>query len=507
MPGHTWKNIENSVSEQIKSYLFDNGGTEDEVKSQHEVWRIKFSDSTFTYYKTGSLYGTPSNSDDPAVFEALKQIDSLVESTYVVPTKDFLIGFDETGKGEVIGHMVLTGVVFPKEIFRKINLAVGPADTKKRHRFDYWDELFRRLDYLRDEGFDFINEKVPPWQTDKFNLNKIMDVTYQRILNIFFRKVPITLCRIVLDDYGIGPTLKRFLTFLEKQGAEVVVTTRAEDQYLEAKTASLISKRLREAVLKSINENPEYKIDTLTVGSGNAGDPQTVKWLEKWHESGKGWPWFVKRSFKNIRAIENKSGEPKKIEPPIRENLLSKEFTEEFNKGHLSTQSLSIACLSCGAILKSTAFAAFEESGFKRTELKCPNCGNFIRNAGFTLRYYCGYALPDSSAILRNLISNDLSASRFFEDFTILLAPVVRKECDGTPKGKKEFEALWKYNSMGRIRLESIGKVEEIPDNLLNSVRDERIIGTCLEYNAILVTADKSMSAFACGKNVFTILI
>ncbi len=139
--------------------------------------------------------------------------------------------------------------------------------------------------------------------------------------------------------------------------------------------------------------------------------------------------------------------------------------------------------------------------------MKCPNCGNFIRNAGFTLRYYCGYALPDSSAILRNLISNDLSASRFFEDFTILLAPVVRKECDGTPKGKKEFEALWKYNSMGRIRLESIGKVEEIPDNLLNTVRDERIIGTCLEYNAILVTADKSMSAFAGGKNVFTILI
>jgi len=253
MPGRTWKNIDNSVSEEIKLYLLDNGGTEDEVKSLHEVWRVKFSDSTFTYYKTGSLYSTPSNSDDPSVFNAWKQVNSMVKSTYVLPSKDFLIGFDETGKGEVIGHMVLTGVVFPQEIFEKINLMVGPADTKKRHEFEYWDELFRKLDHLRNEGFDFINEKVPPWQIDRFNLNKIMDVTYQRILNIFFRKVAVTQCRIVLDDYGIGPTLKRFVTFIEKQGAEIIVTNKAEDQYLEVKTASLISKRLREAVLKSIN--------------------------------------------------------------------------------------------------------------------------------------------------------------------------------------------------------------------------------------------------------------
>ena len=507
MPGRTWKNIENSVSEGIKSYLLSNGGTEGEVKGQLEVWRVKFSDSTFTYYKTCSLYSTPSNSHDPAVFEAWKEIDSLVGSTYSPPTKDFLIGFDETGKGEVIGHMVLTGAMFPKEIFGKIDLAVGPADTKKRHVFDYWDDLFRRLDLLRNEGFDFINEKVPPWQIDRFNLNKIMDVTYQRILNVFFRKVPVNRSRIVLDDYGIGPTLRRFLNFLGKQGAEVIVMNKAEDQYLEVKTASLISKRLREAILKSINEDSEFKVSNLTIGSGNAGDPQTIGWLEKYYSLGKGWPWFVKRSFKNIRTMERKPGEPKKIEPPIREGLLSREFLEEFNEGHLSIQSLSVVCQSCGSILKSAAFATFEESGRRRTELKCPNCEKFIRNAGFTLRYYCGYALPDSSVIQRNLISKDLSASRFFEDFTILLASVVRKECDGTPKGKKEFEELWRYNSMGRIRLESLGKIEEIPDDLTKTIRDERIIETCLAYNAMLLTADKSMSAYAGGKNVFTILI
>jgi len=62
-------------------------------------------------------------------------IDSVVGSAYVLPTKDFLIGLDETGKGEVIGHTVLTGVIFPKELFKDVDLLIGPADTKNRHKF------------------------------------------------------------------------------------------------------------------------------------------------------------------------------------------------------------------------------------------------------------------------------------------------------------------------------------------------------------------------------------
>jgi len=60
---------------------------------------------------------------------------------------------------------------------------------------------------------------------------------------------------------------------------------------------------------------------------------------------------------------------------------------------------------------------------------------------------------------------------------------------------------------MGRIRLESVGKGEDIPTNLTNEERDERIINDCIEYNAILLTGDKSMQAFAGGKNVFTICL
>ncbi len=509
MSGRTWKNVNSYTAEEIKNYLIKNGGKEQEVKSPHEHWRVRFSDSTFTYYKKGTLYSTFSNSKDPAVFQAWQQIDSIVGSCYILPSKDFLIGLDETGKGEVIGHTVLTGIIFPKEIFKEIDLLVGPADTKKRHEFKYWDDIFIKLDKLRSRGLDFIYEKIPPWHVDKYNLNKIMDVSYQRILSIFLRKIEISRCRIVLDDYGIGDTLKRFLNFLKQQGAEVIVAQNSEDKYLEAKVASLISKRQREAIIKAINENPEFQIDGLSVGSGNAGDPKTDAWLKAWWNKNKDFPWFVKRSFNNVRMIEGRSGGIKKISPPIDEKLLSDKFLEDFNEGKLSIRSLSLVCPHCGTDLKSVEFAVFKKNGKDISGVKCVNkdCGKIIDNVGITLRYYCGYILPDSSAIQSRVISRDLNSSKFFENFTIILSPVVRKECDGTPRGKKEFEELSKLNSMGRIKLESVEKIEEILDDLTNEERDERIIEDCIKYNAILLTADKSMLAFASGRDVFTIYL
>lgn len=507
--GRTWKNVNPSDAEKIKEYLLNDGGVEEEVKAPHEEWRVRFSDSTFTYYKKGTLYSTPSNSKDPAVLNAWQYVDSVVGSAYVLPTKNFLIGLDETGKGEVIGHTVLTGVIFPKELFKEVDLLIGPADTKNRHKFEYWDEIFMKLDKLRSKGLNFIYEKIPPWHVDRYNLNKIMDVSYQRILSIFLREVKISQCRIVLDDYGIGSTLKRFLNFLEKQGAEIIVTTNSEDKYLEAKVASLISKKQREAVIKAINEEPEFQINGLSVGSGNAGDSKTDAWLKAWWEKHKSWPWFVKSSFGNVRRIEGKPEKVKKISPPIDERLLSVEFLEDFNEGNLSIQSLSLVCPYCGESLKSVEFAVFKKNGKEISGIKCVNrdCGRIIENAGITLRYYCGYVLPDSSAIQRQVISRDLNSSRFFENFTVILSPVVRKECDGTPRGKKEFEELARFASIGRIRLKSPGKIEDIPGGLTGKEKDERIIEDCIKHDAILVTADKSMQAFAGGKNVFTIYL
>jgi ribonuclease HII/rRNA-processing protein FCF1 len=480
----------------VRDYLTKNGGVPDMVRSDPEEWRIKFSDSTFTYYKKGTLYSTPSNSADPAVLKAWEYVDSLVGSRYALPTKDFLIGLDETGKGEVIGHTVLTGVIFPKDIFHQVDFVVGSADTKSRHEYNYWDSLFKKLDQFRSKGLDFITDKVAPWHVDKFNINKIMDVTYQRILSAFYRESQINRCRVVLDDYGVGQTLRRFLNFLGKQDSEIIVTNRSDEKYLEARTASLISKWTRESVMKAISDNLEFKIDELSVGSGNAGDKQTLEWLHRWRQSGKEWPWFVKKSFRTIREIEGKSGEIQKIAPPIKEELLSREFITELDQGRFSMQSLSIVCPLCGQLSKAVVYAV--------SKVKCVSCHKFIDDVGVTLRYYCGYIVPDTNIILKGLLSKDLEEGKFFENFTVIIPPIVRKECE-TRGGRKECDRLAKFASMGRIKLEEPGTISEAPDGLSTIERDERIVDMVFKQNAILLTADNNMKARAIAKKILTI--
>lgn len=487
--------------------MLEQGGEVQIVKGEYESWRVLFSDATITYYSTGTLYSTKSASEDPSVFDAWSFVDNLAGSSYALPSKDYLVGFDETGKGELFGHTVLAGALFPADLFSDVDTVIGSADTKKKHTYEYWDELFFQFDHLKVEGLSFQYETIPPWVVDRYNLNKIMDVSYQRLLNIFLRQVEMTKARIVIDDYGIGPTLQRYLNFLEKKGAEIVVVNDAESKYLAAKLASLVAKRYSQRSLQAIRKNPEYMIDGKGIGSGNAGDNKTIHWIDAWKKSGKDWPWFVKRSFKTIRELDGRK-RINKLSPPINEKLLSKEYIDNFDKGKLSIQSLSLVCPNCGAILKSIRIAFIRENGRDVTRLQChgdESCSREIIDAGPTLRYYCGFVLPDTNAISRKLLGRDLTRSRIFENYTLVLSPVVRYESDQMRGANQEFDNLRRFANMGRISLLSPDMIKDLK-TLDNTERDEMIIQDCLDYNAIYLTADKKAGSFAIGKEIFTIM-
>jgi ribonuclease HII len=498
-PSQKWR-VDAATADEIKSYLIQQGGLEDKnIKSEHEVWRVKFSDATLTYYKSGTLFCTASS--DPSIKGVWEFISSRAESRFAPPTKDFLIGLDETGKGEILGHTILVGAIFPKTVFNEIERLVGVADTKKRRSTAYWNGVLKRLDLMKKEGLDFYLEKIPPWHVDKFNLNKIMDVVYQRILSNFMRRFQAANCRIVLDDYGVGEKLRRYLRSLENAGADVKVIHQADEHYLEVRVASLIAKREREKIIEAIGRDEEFKIEGCNIGSGNAGDKETINWLKKWKETGKAWPWFVKQSYKTVREIDGKLGKVEKIEPPLREDILSEDFIKEFEAGRFFITTLSIVCPSCGERSK----AALVTLDNEQTTGRCINCKKPIKDLNFTLRYYCGALLPDSNIIIGGFLGKDLERSKFFEGFTILLHPIVKRECD-TPGGKKELERLAKFAAIGRIRLEEIpedGKIEK----LTTLERDEKIKNGASTFNAILITGDKIMKAFAQAKNLFCLYV
>ena len=496
-PGQKWS-IPPEQVEEIKLQIIQEGGIEDQkISGQYELWRVKFSDATFTCYKSGTLYCTETR--DPAVVAIWNQIQPHSTSGFVSPTRVYSIGLDETGKGEVLGHTVLAGVILPKTLFDQIGKIIGVADTKKRHTFRYWDNILKNLDPLKSEGLQFIIETIPPWHIDKFNINNILDIVYQRIVSNFTRLTSVPSCRIVLDDYGVGQTLRRYLRSLRNGGAEVIIAHKADDNYLEAKVASLIAKREREKTMETISKSEQYKVDGIDIGTGNAGDPQTLKWLNAWKVTKRQWPWFVKCSFRTVRELDGVP-EPTKDRPPVRDDILSQEFRREFQEGRFSVTSLSIVCPFCGVRSK----AALMTHQDNVTAGRCPDCKKPIPGLNLALRYYCGFILPDSNIIVGGLLSKDLEHSKFFEGFTILFDPVVKKEID-TRGGRSELEKIARHAAIGRVKLQDVQNGPEAAKTTLE--RDEQIKDDALRYNAILMTADNAMKAFGQSKGLFCLYV
>ena len=495
IPNCKWPIPNQQIADEIRQWLVKNGGEEEKVSNPHEDWRVKYSDATITFYKKGTLFITDSN--DYALLEVHNFINSLVGPRFTISKKEFLIGCDETGKGEVFGHIVLVGVLFPNDIYQELEQSIGVADTKISHTVQYWDDLMKKIDFYRDKGLKFFIETIPPWQVDKYNINKLLDLTYQRILLSFARKIDLKECRIVLDDYGVGQSLNRYLKSLENGGAEIIKTSKADENYLESRVASLIAKWKQQKVLEAVTNNPEFQLTGNSIGSGNAGDSTTIAWLREWHKTGREWPWFVKKSFKTIQQIERSNVVRKKLHPPINEYLLSEEFRKKFEGGELNIKTLAFVCPYCGESAKSIKLL------FKNdiTTASCINCRKDIRDLALALRYYCGSVLPDSNVLMSGFISKDLSGTKFFENFSVLIHPVVKKESDA-PGGKKEFERLGLYASIGRIKLIETSSLLD-SGGLENIKRDEVIQLAAVENEAILITADRGMKGSAQAKGLF----
>lgn len=483
MNGRTWKNLSLDLLQQIHSQLVSSAGNETEIKNPHELWRIKVDDSVFIAFKSGTLYHTPSNKNSEEVANASQNIDTLTGTGYLPSEKDYLIGLDETGKGEIAGPIILVGVVFPQYLFKEIVTLIGPADTKKNHRVEYWNQLFDKLDGLKKEGFHFVVEKISPKSFDTYNVNRLLDLFYQKIILNLLRIAPSKTSRIVLDDYGAKIESANIKSNNEN---EFLILPKAEDHYIEAKAASLISKKIREEIIYHINQFPEYKISGLSIGQGNVGNPQTREWLRTWHSTGNDWPWFTKKSFKTITELENQPNKEKKINPELKNDFLSPEFIQSFYESS-SKESISIKCPEC----KQNQFVLI----YDYQQIVCESCSKPIDELQLTLRYYSGSLVIDNQIVKQKLLIKDLETDAFFENYLIYIP------WNESFKQNSEFRngliELKKQGQLGRLDLKYFHFLHSF-----NTFTEK-----ALESNSFILTSNQELKEWAKKSKTFTIFL
>jgi len=494
--GKRWTIPEES-RDKVKELILSYGAIEKSVSNNEYLkWRLSIGKSIFDLFTNGTLLNNQATSE--TILELREKISSFSSSNFHDTKKELKIGLDETGKGELFGHEVLCGVMYPSSIANKVDEIIGLANTKSRKSFEYWDGLFAELAKLQVNGLVFKTQNIPPWDIDRYNTNKIMDIVYKKIIGDLCRDIQLENTSLVIDNYGLDDNLLHFLFGLEKQGMLVKIETKADEKFLETKLASIIAKRSREKSMQGINER--FKINGQKPGSGNLSDQDTIEWLKKWKKSGKDWPWFVKQSVSTIRNIDGKKGKVKKFDPPIRHEMISDQARKLFNDGKLSTDILRISCPECGKELQAILFTKSQSGKY---EGRCPSCKKLIPDLQRTLLYYSGTILPDTSAIIAGIISKDLQTggSKFFENYTILLNPKVENECENSG-AKAELGKIADIASYERINLITLNEIINY-----NMKTDDEVIASAKKNNAIILTADMGQYAKAIGYDLFSIAL
>lgn len=258
----------------------------EQPKNEYELARFRSINGTLVIYKTGKLVLSHFGLD--RVEDFLISLGKDQEKEY-----DILIGVDETGKGELFGGIIVCGVIIESSK-REIEKEISSFNTKNKTNFERYEELLNNLKAL---GVKFIIKEIQPAEILPKKTNKILLKTYISIIEELKLSIPHNKSsRVVLDDFGMTHKDKEFIKGIYSF-SKVIIEHKADDNYLECKTASLISKYYRERFIQKINK--EYSIDGIQPGSGNLSDPNTKEWLRRWVALEGTIPPFVKR-WKNV---------------------------------------------------------------------------------------------------------------------------------------------------------------------------------------------------------------
>jgi ribonuclease HIII len=250
------KSIKLSSSEvsQLKNYLKEQGIEKEELKSEDEDLRIKYQDYNFILYKSKSL-----------VFKDNKEtIDLLEKFLKKTSSFNFVIGADETGKGEWYGPLVIVAVGMRPDNLIDYRLA-GVKDSKSLSKRKI-RKLSERL--LNDENIRF--EKVvlnPETYNDLYiefskedkNLNDLMAWGHSKAIGDLLKRLKSEdqKIEIIIDKFDFDKLDKR-LEKIKAPNIKILQKTKGESE-IPVAIAAILAKQFFENEVVRLNE--EYDLN------------------------------------------------------------------------------------------------------------------------------------------------------------------------------------------------------------------------------------------------------
>jgi ribonuclease HIII len=261
-----------SELEGLKGAILENKLTREAVKSNYELLRIKEDDISIIVYKSGKVVHNDS--------EASKRI---IESILKKDTKyDYILGSDETGKGEWFGPLVVVATALtPEEIVELRKLGVQDSKNFKKPQLLKMAKKIINMAFVRHSlplNPKTYNRLYNNFKSEGKNLNDMMAWAHSVVIQDTLKKIEYNKAKVVIDKFDFEKTEYR-LENVDKTNLKVIQKTGGESE-IPVATASIIAKYLYEKEVDKLNE--KYGIN-LRMSNPEDIDPEILPLVAKLH--------------------------------------------------------------------------------------------------------------------------------------------------------------------------------------------------------------------------------
>lgn len=381
--------------------------------------------------------------------------------------KRYLIGFDESGKGECFGSLFLGSAKIKIEDLEYFQKILGKKDIKKLE----WIIIDKLFNSLKDK-FKYEVYQIPPNKIDEFDLTLLLDEGYVSLIEKI-SLVPEEEAYLI-DDYGASVKIEKKIIELRNNRAEVIIAEKADVNYTACMLASLVARRARIKEMERLSsENAIIDPQTGEKVCFKSGAPnqETEKYLKTYRKLNpySDFPYFVRKKWSNIQELE-----------------------KNFPKSKIN---LVFSCTTCKSNNYKLCIHFNKEKEF--SECFCPSCGCNISKeemGDFLLKFP---VILDTSTIISRIITKDLTTSQFLMGCSFVIPSIVYEEIDtkqpNLKKGSlKEVEELKRFSEKKVISLSDF-KVEDYSD----VKNDKKIMRVLRAKNGIIMTKDNNQATFS----------
>lgn len=433
---------------------------------------------SFTYYIKGTLMiqSSPSNTVYAKIASDISDSLSIKPVTKTEPQpkeeseliSEYYVGCDEAGAGESFGSMFLGCTIIHKDQLDGICNIVRGKNIRELKK----QEVNQILNAI--SGTYSADVKIySAYDMDNNSKNVLLDRGYIELISkIISGKSSVS---VMIDDYGVRPEMIKFVDELKKNDVEVIVKTKADEEYTAVKVASLIARKARLAEIDQINS--EYVIvdkenqEMILPEAGSASNPNTIMYLTEFRKRNPyaELPPFVRKKWHNVDQFEKKY-------PRLSSGLFVK-------------------CQHCSTELTRIDIRYDKQKG---TKLYCTKCANLIAVSHFQAYFNKNLIVLDTSTLISRIVSKDLKSNCYFKSNCFLIPTFVYEELDTKQPDKKkggmnEISELSEFKRLGVIGLDDVD-THILAHGVANDKKLLKVLGT---RNATLLTKDANMASFA----------